>query len=127
MARKSARFEPFLSYEHIKIYEIGIMKFWLKSFFAVSKMRADTGEIIMRKLNKLILLFVIIVLVAMAFVACDIFKGSQDGNKDGVTFTITFDTQGGSEVKPPCLKRGGNNQFAEQPDKRRLHFRRGGI
>ena len=117
MARKSARFEPFLSYEHIKIYEIGIMKFWLKSFFAVSKMRADTGEIIMRKLNKLILLFVIIVLVAMAFVACDIFKGSQDGNKDGVTFTITFDTQGGSEVKPLVLKEGETINLPNNPTK----------
>ena len=71
----------------------------------------------MRKLNKLVLLSLIIVLVAMVFVACDIFKGSQGGNKDGVTFTITFDTQGGSEVKPITIAEGATITLPSNPTK----------
>lgn len=71
----------------------------------------------MRKLNKLVLLSLIIVLVVMVFVACDIFKGSQGGNKDGVTFTITFDTQGGSEVKPITIAEGATITLPSNPTK----------
>lgn len=75
----------------------------------------------MRKI-KIIVVFALIVLLTIIFAACTMIDGSHDENKDGVTFTITFDTQGGSEVKPIVIKEGEHITMPSNPTKEGFLF-----
>ena len=75
----------------------------------------------MRKI-KISVVFALIVLLTIIFAACDLFDGPHDENKDGVTFTITFDTQGGSEVKPIIIKEDESITMPSNPTKEGFLF-----
>ena len=66
----------------------------------------------MKKFRTL-LVVVLIALLAMVFVAC----GEKNGNNQNESFTITFDTQGGSEVKPITIAEGATITLPSNPTK----------
>ena len=67
----------------------------------------------------LLILIAIMVIICVAMLAgCDMFKGSQDPNDDEkITFTVTFDTQGGSQIDPITVGEGEALTLPQTPTK----------
>ena len=67
----------------------------------------------------LLILVAIMVIICVAMLAgCDMFKGSQDPNDDEkITFTVTFDTQGGSPIDPITIGEGEALALPQTPTK----------
>ena len=67
----------------------------------------------------LLILVAIMVIICVAMLAgCDMFKGSQDPNDDEkITFTVTFDTQGGSPIDPITIGEGEALTLPQTPTK----------
>ena len=67
----------------------------------------------------LLILIAIMAIICVAMLAgCDMFKGSQDPNDDEkITFTVTFDTQGGSPIDPITIGEGEALALPQTPTK----------
>ena len=70
------------------------------------------------KRHLLIILVIIMLILCVAMLAgCDMFKGSQNPDDEKISFTVTFDTQGGSSIAPITIGEGKAITLPQTPTK----------
>lgn len=65
----------------------------------------------------IILVIIMLILCVAMFAECDMFKGSQNPDDEKISFTITFDTQGGSSIAPITIGEGEALTLPQTPTK----------